>query len=138
MDAPRSAHLRDLSGGALASLIATALDGAVFAALGLLVGEQPAALAGSAALGAAAGGLTHFTLCRRWVFRRFDAPLRHAAPRYILMSASAAALHAAFVGVATLWLLPSLAWLISKVLIYLAWTYPISRYRVFSTHDDPS
>jgi putative flippase GtrA len=138
MDTPRSNHLRDLSGGALASFIATALDGAVFAALSPLTHEQPAALAACAACGAAAGGITHFTLCRRWVFRRFDAPLRHAAPRYVLMSATSAALHAAFVGLATLWLLPSLAWLTSRVLIYLAWTYPVSRYHVFSIHNQPS
>jgi putative flippase GtrA len=133
-----SGHLRDLSGTALASVVATALDGLVFSAL-ILALEPPAGLAtgACAAAGAACGGVTHFSLCRRWVFSRFDAPLSHAAPRYALMSLLAGLIHAAATSLIATLLPSSLAWGLSKLLVYLGWTYPISRYHVFSTPRAP-
>lgn len=139
MRASSQGHLRDLSGTALASLIATGFDGLVFALAAALSGaSSDRATAACVALGALVGGLTHFIICRRWVFQRFDAPLAQSAPRYALMSLSAGLLHTGLTTLLANLLLLQLAWGLSKLLVYLGWTYPLSRYVVFNNPSDPS
>lgn len=136
-----SRHILDFSGASIASFLATVADGLLFAALMELASGQ--FLGGywtgvAAALAAILGGIIHFSLCRFWVFKRFDAPLRSSIPRYVLMSGSAALLHGVatqlFAGV----LLAGFAWFTSKALIYVAFTYPVSRYLVFEIPADDS
>lgn len=130
----QSRHLLDFSGTAVASFLATAADALVFAAL-IMVGPLFLAdvWAGMSALAAAAvGGVIHFSLCRFWVFERFDAPLNSSIPRYVFMSGLAAVFHGlATQGLVSVGLVEGVAWFGSKAVIYVAWTYPISRYVVF-------
>lgn len=138
----KSRHLLDFSGTALASFLATAADGAVFS---LLIFVASAAWLGgywtgvAAALAAIVGGIIHFSLCRFWVFKRFEAPLQSSIPRYVLMSGAAALLHGAATQVLTdVGLVAGIAWFLSKALIYVAWTYPVSRYLVFEIDGENS
>ena len=122
-------HVLDFSGVAVASIVATALDGLVFAAL-LAVGWTH----GWAALVAAVfGGIVHYSACRLIVFRRFATPVAQSLPRYVAMSGSAALTHAGVVSMLGTLLAAGVAWGVSKALVYVAWTYPLSRYFVFDT-----
>jgi hypothetical protein len=131
---------RDLSKTTVASVIATALDGLVFfilTRLELLDGLSYA-VGARAFCAAPLGGVPHPTLCKYWVYGRFARDHRSALPRYVLMSASAALLHGAITqGLSALWF-GAWAWGLSKVLIYLGWTFPLSRYVVFGRlHEGP-
>lgn len=124
----------DLSKTTIASIIATAADGVVFALLShdVILGQLKWGVGVAAALAAIVGGIIHYSLCRSWVYGRFGASHRHALPRYVLMSGSAALLHGGLVQLLSGLMLDGLAWGASKVLIYLMWTFPLSRYVVFS------
>jgi len=123
-------HLADFSGVAVASILATGLDGLVFA--GLMSWEPSAEYPGvAAALAAVFGGVFHYTTCRFFVFQRFDASCSQSAPRYVGMSGSAALIHGAMVGLMSRFFALGLVWLVSKILVYALWTYPLSRYFVF-------
>jgi putative flippase GtrA len=139
MRASSQGHMRDLSGTALASLVATGLDALIFSIAAALSGaSSDLATAACVAAGALAGGVAHFTICRLWVFQRFDAPLSQSAPRYALMSASAGLLHTGLTTLLANMFALQLAWGISKLLVYLGWTYPLSRYVVFTNPSGPS
>lgn len=111
------------------ALVATALD---FGAVWLLVSTLalPAWLA--TALGCAVGALANFSINRAWTFGS-QGRLDLQSGRYLLVSSSSALLNAG--GVAVLLLLPGLdyrlAWLIARVLIFLAWNYPLQKTWVF-------
>lgn len=119
----------DFSGVVAASVVATAADGALYSAL--ILWGVPAGVA--AFLGAVLGGVIHYSGCRFVVFRRFDLPTAYSAPRYVAMSGSAALIHAGLVVLFSSFVAAGLAWGLSKVLVYAAWTYPLSRYVVFSS-----
>jgi putative flippase GtrA len=117
----------DFAGVAGASVIATAADGVVFWAFSTF-GMR----AGIAALLAAiVGGVIHFSLCRWGVFKRFNANVLQSAGRYVVMSGIAALLQAGIVEFLVADLGHGLAWGIGKVLIYMGWTFPLSRWIVF-------
>lgn len=121
-------HLADFSGVAIASFIATAADGTLFAALT----QGGGVYAGVAAFVAAVfGGAIHFSACRFVVFKRFEAPVQQSLPRYVLMSGAAAVIHSGFVTLLTGMATALVAWFISKGLVYVLWSYPLSRYFVF-------
>lgn len=124
---------RDLSKTTVASIIATALDGLVFLALTHLLplDELSYSVGVRAFVAALIGGVTHYTLCKYWVYGRFARSHRSALPLYVFMSVTAALLHGAITqGLSALWF-GAWAWGISKVIIYLGWTFPLSRYVVF-------
>ncbi len=126
-------HLLDFSGSSVASAAATATDAFIYASLVFtLVRWEFVSLGLAAGVGALLGGIVHYTICRFWVFRRFEAPLFRSAAIYFAMSWVAAAGH----GFLTGWLAglagAALAWAVSKGVIWVAWTYPLSRYVVFS------
>ena len=128
----------------VASAAATALDGVAYLTL-LALGSAWSALTGlaltspstwgrfglPAILAALLGGVTHYTLCRRWVFKHPMGSHWRALPLYVLMSAVAALMH----GALTEGLAPKAgalpAWGISKLCCYVAWTFPVSRMIVF-------
>src|SRR5699024_7601638 len=89
----------------------------------------------AAAVAAVFGGGLHFILNRFWVFGRFDASLKHSALTYFGVSWLGAVAHGVLTGILVHALGPplgtSLGWLASKGLIWLFWTYPLSRYVVF-------
>lgn len=131
MSALRS-HFRDLSGATIASLVATAFDGLVYALLvHTFVAWQTLSLGLAAGLAAVGGGVVHYSVSRFWVFRRFQARLGWSVVCYFVMSGLAALGH----GYLTAWLAHSLGagfgWGVSKAVIWLAWTYPASRFIVF-------
>ncbi|MBA2661236.1 MAG: GtrA family protein [Bradymonadaceae bacterium] len=125
-------HLLDLSTTAVASFLATAVDGILFAHLLSWTPPWGVYHVGAvAALAAMVGGLTHFLLCRFWVFQRYDKPLMSALAAYGLMSGGAALAHGLTTHAMALYAGVSAAWLFSKVAIFVIWTYPVSRFVVF-------
>lgn len=129
-------HLLDFSGTSIASAIATGADAAVYAAMVVTLVHTGAISVGVAAGAAAAlGGLIHYGLCRFWVFRRFQASIPSSLMLYLTMSWLAAVGH----GVLTQWLSEvvgvAAGWLISKSILWVVWTYPLSRFVVFYDGD---
>ena len=129
-------HLLDFSGLSLASVAATACDAAVYTVLLLtLVRTDILAVGPAAFLGALVGGFVHYGLCRFWVFRRFEASIASSLLLYLVMSWLAALGH----GFLTHWLSIHVGvvvgWLISKCVLWVLWTYPLSRYVVFYQSD---
>ena len=137
-------HLLDFSGAAGASFAATATDGVVYVALlSTLVERDVLGIGVAAGCGALVGGAIHYVLNRFWVFRRFHAPVAQSALTYFPMSWLAALFHGLATEAFTLWFDPKLAWFCSKGVIWIAWTYPMSRYVVFGgfgsrSADEPS
>lgn len=130
-------HLLDFSGTSLASIAATTVDALVYTLLLVTTVHHELLSVGlAAAIGAAVGGLIHYSMCRFWVFRRFHASIPSSLALYLAMSWFAAIGHGAltqwlsgFLGVVT-------GWLISKCVFWIFWTYPLSRFVVFYD-DDP-
>lgn len=118
---------------AMAALIATALDFALFSAL-VAVGCSPPL---ATLLGAALGGIVNFTVNRTWTFDASGSN-RTMARRYIVVSAVSAALNASVVA-ALLWIPDqhvTICWLVARGLIFLGWNYPLHRDYVFA-HGGP-
>ena len=125
-------HVLDLSKTTLASLIATGVDGVCFALMMWAVSDSAWDIPGLwAGLAAVAGGITHYSLCAFWVFRRFEHRPKRAIPTYILVSGSAALGHGLLTQGLSMLMPEGWAWGISKVALFLCWTYPLSRYVVF-------
>ena len=123
-----STATRDMGGAMAASAVATATDGVVFFTL-VGLGTQ----AGIGALfAAAAGAVTHYSLSRFGVFRRFEAPLLRSAVSYMIMSSGAAAVYAVGAQLAVPFVGAVAAWIMLKTVIFVAITYPLSRYWVFA------
>lgn len=125
-------HLLDISGSSVASFVATACDGIVYAVMiHTLVAREIASVGLAAGLAAIFGGIIHYSMCRFWVFKRFEASLGWSAATYFAMSGLAAIGH----GLLTEWLAgligAGFGWGVSKGLIWALWTYPASRYIVF-------
>lgn len=122
----------DVSGSSVASFVATASDGLVYAVLvHTLVAWQLLSVGVSAGLAAMVGGLIHYSMCRFWVFRRFDASLRWSALTYFAMSGLAAVGHGLLVEWLAGFIGAGFGWGASKGVIWVLWTYPLSRYVVF-------
>ncbi len=124
--------LMDISSLSIASVIATGLDATIYTILlYFLVHQGTISVAAAAIIAALTGGLTHYLICRLWVFRRFDPPVLRSLLLYACMSWLAAMGHGLF----TEWLSQSMgagfAWMISKLVFWLGWTYPLSRFMVF-------
>lgn len=132
----RKRHLLDLGGASLASVAATLIDALVYSILlWTLVRNGVFAVGVAAAIAALFGGAVHFVLNRFWVFGRFDAPLKQSAATYFVVSWLGALAHGTFttilVGAMGTVAGASVGWVISKGVIWLFWTYPLSRYVVF-------
>ena len=123
---------RDFSGFSAASFVATLLDGLLYLALlETLVDQGVLGVGVAAACGAVFGGLVHYALSRFWVFRRFRASLWRSAATYFAMSWLAAAIHGVATDALARLVDPRLAWFLSKALLWIFWTYPLSRWVVF-------
>lgn len=127
-------HLADFSGTSVASIAATGCDAAIYTLLVLFFVRHGALNVGIAAsIAAVVGGAVHYSLCRFWVFRRFQASLTRSLILYLAMSWMAAVGH----GFLTNWItqFAGLAggWLLSKGIFWVFWTYPLSRYVIFWT-----
>ena len=113
-----------------ASGIATAVD---FAVMHLLVTHGGLAPWWATGVGAAAGGVVNFAINRLWSFQS-KGGMAAEAGRYVLVSATSAALNAG--GVYVLLSLPGidfrLVWLVARGLVMAAWNYPLQRDYVFS------
>jgi putative flippase GtrA len=118
-----------LGRNAVAGAVATGVDYAAFYALIELAGvpASPATF-----LGCVLGAGVNLTLNRVWAFDSHG-PLFHMARRYAVVSGLSAAFNA--LGVAVLLLLPpvgpTLAWLVTRVWVFVALNYPLHRDYVF-------
>jgi putative flippase GtrA len=114
-----------------ASIAATVAD-----YLTMICGVEVAHLSPVAAtpLGALAGGVTNFTLGRRFTYKRTDVPARAQAWRYAIVSGASLGLNTAgmylFHDLVHIEYL--LARVITSVIVSNAWNYPMQRYFVFS------
>ncbi|KAL0207659.1 hypothetical protein P9112_012287 [Eukaryota sp. TZLM1-RC] len=119
----------ELGKSTLSSIAATFFDGLVYSSL--LFCGVPIYLA--AFLGSVCGGILHFSLCYRLVFKPTVSKL-YSLVSYFTVSYTSALLH----GLLTMSLSksdlfgPSLSWAISKIIIFCCFTFPLSRYVVFS------
>lgn len=129
-------HTTDISRTAIASALATAVDGVLFALLMHLFAKTSLDIPGLwAASAAIVGGATHYALCAFWVFRRFDHRPTRAIPSYVFVSAAAALGHGALMQGLCFVMPQWWAWAISKTALFLCWTYPLSRFVVFDQPD---
>lgn len=129
-------HALDISKTGIASLVATLSDGLVFALLvHLSLVESSWSTGLFAFLAAGVGGVIHYSLCSFWVFERFESNHLRAASLYVLVSGMAALLHGFLTQILVIWFVSGVAWGISKVVLFLCWTYPLSRYAVFGQRD---
>ena len=119
----------------ISSVVATAVDGAVYQGILLLGGRYGTA----SALAAVLGALTNFTINRRWTFRGSQRGLAVQWFQYVLASA-ATYLVLRF----SLYLLIELAgfdqhvaWIPAKVVAWALASYPIQRFIVFRRRPIP-
>jgi phosphatidylglycerophosphate synthase/putative flippase GtrA len=135
--------VRALSGAALSSrgprvaqslrsaLVSAIATGADFATAGALVYTLRGHGPGATIVGCIVGALVSFGLSRFWAFQAGGAWLPQVG-RYAFVSGSAAALNGG--GVALLLTLDApfvIAWLITRVVVFVTWTYPLQRDFVF-------
>ncbi len=115
--------------GTVAAVLATTVDFGVVVALvsGLALSPWLAT-----AVGALIGAGVNFSVGRHWAFGGADHPAGPQAFRYGVTSGTSAALNAG--GVAVLGILPvpyPLAWGLVRLVVFLAWNYPLQRDYVF-------
>jgi len=120
---------------AIPSVVATLTDGAFYELVLLAAtraGRGPYAAA--AVVGAVAGGVTNFTLNRRWAFRATSDPLVSQSARYAVGSVMTL-----LVLEAVLWVIVGrlgfdarAAWLPAKLFTWVAFSYPFQRVVVFA------
>jgi CDP-diacylglycerol--glycerol-3-phosphate 3-phosphatidyltransferase len=112
------------------SVVATLIDFAIMSALVSGLGMPPALATG---IGAAAGGVTNFTLGRRWIFRASRAPAGMQAWRYALVSLVSLSLNAA--GEYVLHDRFGVQYLLARVIISICvsvcWNFPLQRTFVY-------
>jgi len=114
----------------LSSVVATGVDWAIVTALVLMHLHY----LGAAAAGAAAGGVTDFSLKRHWAFdREAKGRLRAELLRYLAISGTSLGwnLAAAWVLVGRLGAPPVPGVIAASALVGLAWNYPMHRWWVF-------
>ncbi len=121
---------------AVSSAVATLTDGVFYQIVLFVTMRTGHGLYALAALfGAAAGGLTNFTLNRRWAFRAHREPLLSQAGRYVVGSIMTLLVLEAvlFVFVDRIGFDARAAWLPAKLLTWVAFSYPFQRFVVFAT-----
>jgi putative flippase GtrA len=120
---------------AISSFVATLTDGAFYQLVVLStmrLGKN--GYAAAAVVGAVAGGVTNFTLNRRWAFRTNGHPLLSQGARYAVGS-----FMTLLVLEATLWVIVDrlgfdarAAWFPAKFITWVAFSYPFQRLVVFN------
>jgi len=112
----------------VASCLATLADLLVFATLFRVLGSP---LAMATACAALVGALIHFSICKYWVFGRFDRSVVDSAWRYAVVSGTALVIHTGLTSFIAAMSTPELGWLMSKGLGFAIVIYPASRFFVF-------
>jgi putative flippase GtrA len=114
-----------------ASIAAAAVDYLVMILFVEVGGLGPVA---ATPIGAFAGGITNFTLGRRFTYKTTEVPAPRQAWRYALVSAGSLGLNTAgeYLFHRVLRLNYVLARVISSVIVSNAWNFPLQRYFVFS------
>ncbi len=124
-------HSRWVSQSAIASFIATAVDGIVFSLL-LQIQIFHTSISVMAFFGAFAGGITHFFLAKYWVFRIHHQRLSKEIILYATVSFGCFVLQSLGVGwFHNIGISASASWLITKAFVFLVWSYPLQRLLVF-------
>jgi putative flippase GtrA len=112
-----------------ANALATAVDLAVASTVFRALSGQPSL---ATAIGCIVGGIVAFVLSRAWAFD-VEGAVWPQLGRYVFVSASGAGLNAG--GVALLSLLDApflLAWSLTRLAVFVTWSYPAQRDFVFS------
>ena len=115
----------------VSSVVATLADGLAYQLLLLaLTGSYGFAAFGGAVL----GGVTNFTINRRWAFAATRKRLRNQATEYALASllTYGALQSCLFIFVEVLQMDEHIAWLPAKAISWLLVSYPVQRFLVFS------
>ncbi|KAL0218420.1 hypothetical protein P9112_004073 [Eukaryota sp. TZLM1-RC] len=120
----------DLGGTLGFSIIATLADGILYAIL-LTMTEQ---ITFSAAVASILGGIIHYSCCRMFVYARYKESVNpmYSLVMYFLVSWIGAGLHSLFVTFLFRYLSSFTSWFISKIVIFLCYTFPLSKFVVFS------
>jgi len=125
-----------LARNAVSSGLATVADFTMVSLLVTAISLEPVL---ATVLGCALGAVTNFSINRAWVFQSRQHPMLRAG-RYGLVSLFSAGLNTG--GVALILLLPDtdyrIAWIVARLLVYLAWNYPMQRAYVFSEVASPA
>lgn len=123
-------ELNTIARASLSSAAATVADGAAYQLLLLSVTHSYTV---AAFAGAVLGGLTNFTINRRWTFRSTNKRLRKQAAEYAIASlATYVALQSClFVFIEALAIDEHAAWIPAKIIAWLFVSYPMQRFLVF-------
>ncbi|KAL0230873.1 hypothetical protein GEMRC1_010278 [Eukaryota sp. GEM-RC1] len=114
-------------GTTLSSIAATVTDGVCYTILILLSLN----IAASAFIGSIAGGLVHFTLCRKFVFSNASTSKSYSMVAYFFMWYSGAAIHSFVVYSLSKIVGEFFAWPISRLLLFIFYVFPMNKYIVF-------
>jgi putative flippase GtrA len=115
----------------MTAILSTIADYSVMVAAVELVGIGPVAATPIAAF---AGGVTNFTVNRRFTYRATQGPLQHQLWRFALVSGCSLALNTLgeFLFLKVPHLHYFLARVITSVIVSNVWNYPLLRFFVFS------
>ena len=115
----------------MTAILSTIADYSVMVAAVELVGIGPAAATPIAAF---AGGVTNFTVNRRFTYRATQGPLQHQLWRFALVSGCSLALNTLgeFLFLKVPHLHYFLARVITSVIVSNVWNYPLLRFFVFN------
>jgi len=129
----RYPEMRLLVRSSLASALGTGAEAAVYYLVLVLGSHAPGLYRPASALGAVCGGVTNFLVNRYWAFRRTEKPITRQALLYALASLLTylATLGSLALLVEIAHLSQALAYPPSKLIAWLAVSYPMARFVVF-------
>ncbi|KAL0217950.1 hypothetical protein RCL1_008798 [Eukaryota sp. TZLM3-RCL] len=117
----------ELGKSGLASIFSTFIDMIVYFAFIRIT----AIVSVAAAIGSMTGGLVHYFLCRSLVFKNSTVSRAYSVFFYFFVSWTGAGLHAFLVSIFSLVFGDFSGWLTSKLLVFVTFSFPLSKYFVF-------
>jgi len=128
------AEIRLFARASFSSAAATATDAGLYYLILILGSFGPRLYGPASALGAVGGAITNFLIGRYWAFRATDKPLVYQALQYALASLLTylAVLGGLALQVEVLHIPEGLAYPPAKAVAWLAVSYPMARFFVFS------
>ncbi|KAL0235232.1 hypothetical protein GEMRC1_001814 [Eukaryota sp. GEM-RC1] len=131
MPPSNKAHLRcilsDLGRTTASSVAATALDALIFSIMHYFTGSIPP----SALLGSLLGGAFQYMCCSKYVYNRFSVSRLYSVFFFFFLCWSGATIHMFLTVFLAQYIETYIAWPISRITIFLLYTFPLSRFIVF-------